>query len=356
MRKKMWAMLLSLSMVAAMLAGCGGSTSGGDAVATDKTADKSDIAAETEAAADTTGTDDADTGSRDFTYKVAVSNLADSDETCYIACEKFKEVVESDEFVQGVGHAVSVEWVDSDGDITKQTTNVETLVSKGIDALFLIGVDTAGNSSAVQACNKADIPVFMVATESEEGDWKFVGFNEYDCGKVQGEYVVDNAKEGDKICYIEGTPGREAVVQREEGFMDAIEGKKGLEILSVQSGDFKAEDAMQVTEDWIQAYGDEIDWIVSQDNKMGQGVVEVLKAANILDKVRVSSWISVGTWDAEYVESGDIEHCVYVGFDVLGQTMADVCEKYYKGESIDDRTYMELFSVTKDNYTDYFTN
>ena len=35
---------------------------------------------------------------------------------------------------------------------------------------------------------------------------------------------------------------------------------------------------------------------------MGQGVVEVLKAANMLDKIRISSWIVPGTWDAEYLK------------------------------------------------------
>ena len=71
---------------------------------------------------------------------------------------------------------------------------------------------------------------------------------------------------------------------------------------------------MQVTEDWVQAYGDEIDWIVTQDNQMGQGVVEVLKAANMLDKIRISSWIVPGTWDAEYLKNDDVEHAVYVSF------------------------------------------
>lgn len=348
MKKKLVSMLLVGAMAVTLLAGCGGKK---EDAAPDNSNQSTEESSEEEGAAEEETTEEA---AGDFSYKVGLSNLADSDETCYVACETFKEVVESDEFAKAVGQNVTVEWTDSDGDITKQTTNVETMISKGIDALFLIGVDTAGNSSAVQACNAAGIPVFMVATESEEGDWKFVGFNEYDCGKVQGEYVVENAEEGDKICYIEGTPGREAVVLRNEGFMDAIKERDDLEVLSVQTGNFLAEDAMQVTEDWIQAYGDEIDWIVSQDNKMGQGVVEVLKAANMQDKVRVSSWISVGTWDAEYVENGDIEHTVYVGFDVLGQTMAEVCEKFYKGEEIGDQTYMELYSVTKDNYSEYF--
>ena len=220
--------------------------------------------------------------------------------------------------------------------------------------MFLVGVDAAGNTTAVEACNKAGIPVFMVASTSEGGDWKMVGFNEFDCAKVQGEYVAENAKEGDKICYMTGTAGTENTVLREEGFLEGLSSRDDVEIISTQSGEYSAETAMQVTEDWVQAYGDEIDWIVTQDNQMAQGVIEVLKASNMIDKVRISSWIVPGTWDAEYIKNGESEHAVYVSFVTLGQTAAEVCEKFYKGEEIPDETYMELQSVTIDNYSDFF--
>ena len=345
MRKRLLAVLLAGTMVTALLTGCGGGESNSS---------QQDVKSGEKSGEATAGEDnEEESKDGDFVYKVGYSNLADSDENCYLAAETFKNIVESDEFKEAVGHEVSVEWADSDGDITKQTTNVETLISKGIDVLFMPGVDTAGNASAVEACNRAGIPVFMIASESEGGDYKFVGFNEKDCGKVQGDYVAENAEKGDKICYMTGTPGREAQVLREEGFLEGLESRDDLELLSTQSGDFKAEDAMQVTEDWVQAYGADIDWIVTQDNQMGQGVVEVLKAANMLDKVRISSWVVSGTWDAEYLKNGEIEQAIYVSFKTLGETAADVCQRFYKGEEIEEKTYMELQSLTEDNYADY---
>ena len=49
-----------------------------------------------------------------------------------------------------------------------------------------------------------------------------------------------------------------------------------------------------------------------------------------------------------------MEHAVYVSFKTLGETSAKVCEKFYKGEDIEERTYMDLYSVTKDNYSEFF--
>ncbi|WP_411337351.1 sugar ABC transporter substrate-binding protein [Ruminococcus gauvreauii] len=340
MKKRVLAVVLVVSMFGMMLNGCGKNEK---APVTDKAAQSEDGTAEEDAG-----------GEGEFLYTVGVSDMSDADENCYNCCETFKNMVESDEFAKSVGHKVKVEWTDSDNDLSKQTANIETMLSKGVDAIFFLGFDAAGNSAAVKACNDAGVPIFAVATEAEEGEYKFVGFNEYDCGKVQGDYLAEQAEKGDKICYIQGTPGYESTLLREEGFMDGIAKRDDLEILSVQSGNYKAEDAMQVTEDWVQAYGDEIDWIVTQDNSMGQGVVEVLKAANMLDKVRISSWIVPGTWDAEYIKSGDIEQCVFVSFGTLGETMAQVCEQFYKGEEIEERTYMDLYSITKDNYSEFF--
>ena len=346
MKKRVMAMLMVTMMAVGMLAGCGGQSDSdeGSANSDNETAEESGSGEEAQ--------DSEKNG--DFLYKVGYSNLADSDENCNLSASTFKEVVESEAFAEAVGHKVSVEWTDSDNDITMQTSNVETLIAKGIDVLFLVGVDAAGNTTAVEACNKAGIPVFMVASTSEGGDWKMVGFNEFDCGKVQGEYVAENAKEGDKICYMTGTAGTENTVLREEGFLEGLSSRDDVEIISTQSGEYSAETAMQVTEDWVQAYGDEIDWIVTQDNQMAQGVIEVLKASNMIDKVRISSWIVPGTWDAEYIKNGESEHAVYVSFVTLGQTAAEVCEKFYKGEEIPDETYMELQSVTIDNYSDFF--
>lgn len=160
--------------------------------------------------------------SEDFNYTVGICNVADSDENCYLACKTFKDVVESQEFADAVGHEVKVEWTESNLDVNKQMSNVETLIAKDVDAVLMIGCDNDSSASAVQACNDAGIPMFMVVSEATNGDYRFIGFNEYDCGYHQGKYIVDNAEEGAKICLLEGVEGRSATIERGEGIHDAI--------------------------------------------------------------------------------------------------------------------------------------
>lgn len=345
MKRKVLALAMAAVMMVGLFVGCGSSSSkeesaGSSAAQTESTA--SAAPAETE-------------GGKE--YKIGICNINDSDENCFLACDTMRQICESDEFKEAVGaDSIVVEWANSDGDIDKQTSNIETLLVKDIDVLFMIGVSTSGSSVAVKSCNDAGVPVFMVATESEEGEWKFVGFDEYQCGYQQGKYLAENTEGEVNVCYLTGIPGQTNVIQRKDGFVKAIEdaGRTDIKIIAEQAGNFLAEDAMQITEDWLQAYGDEIDWIVTQDNKMGQGAVEVLKAANKVGEIKVNSWIVSGTWDAELVKEGYVDYAVYVNFKTLGETMADVCMKQLNGEEVPDTNYMELFDITTENVNEYF--
>ncbi|MCK9312012.1 MAG: substrate-binding domain-containing protein, partial [Bacteroidales bacterium] len=99
------------------------------------------------------------------TYKVGVINTSDADENCYLAFKTFKNVVESPDFEAKIGHKVTVEWTSSDLDVAKQMNNCETLLSKGVDAILMIGLDNDSSSSVVKACNDAGVDIFMVASE-----------------------------------------------------------------------------------------------------------------------------------------------------------------------------------------------
>lgn len=346
--KRFVSLLLVAVLSVLVLAGCG--SQGTSTATTASTVTAPAATAAPAAPADTKAT------KKDRVYRVGFVNLADSDANCYQAAQTFAKVVQSDDFKTkaGITGKVEVLAADSAADIAKQTSNVETLLAKGVDFMFIIGVDTKGNSASVKACNDAGVPVFMVATEATEGKYKFIGFNETEFGQSQGQYVVDKVKKDAKLCYLGGTAGREAAVAREKGTLDLVKAKRSdIKIIANQSGDFSKEKAMKVTEDWIQAYGS-FDCIVAADNSMASGAIEALKAAKMLDKVQVVGCIVPGTWDAELVKNGEMAYGVFVSFKVLGELCADVAAKSYKGEDIPDKSYMKMIDITKETYSQYF--
>lgn len=325
MKKRLLAMLTASALCVGMLAGCGGSSgssSGGGAAA-----------------------------GGDKTFRVGFVNIDNADPNCYPAMQNFVKYVESEDFAKSVGaDKVEALTADSAKDIEKQTTNVETLLNKGVDIMFIIGVDTEGNTASVKACNQEGVPVFMVGTEASGGDWKFIGFNESQLGQYQGEWCVDNLPENTKICLIEGTPGREAAVMRKQGFLDAIEARSDLEVISTQTSEFDTALAMQVTEDWIQTYGDEIGCIVAPDSNSIVGAVEALKAANMVNTVITCGVSHVIENDGYMIKDGTESYAVYVSWPSIGTLCGQIAEKVYKGEEVEERSHIELQHLTAENY------
>jgi ABC-type sugar transport system substrate-binding protein len=223
----------------------------------------------------------------------------------------------------------------------------------GVDIIFIIGVDTEGNTASVEQCNAAGVPVFMVGTEASGGEWKFVGFNEFELGKKQGDWCAANLHSNTNICYLQGVPGREATLYREQGFREGISGRNDLNVISAQTGMFEVARAMQVTEDWIQAYGNTIGCIVSADGQMITGAIEALTAANMNESVITCGVISLGTWDADAIRAGIEDYAVFVHWPSIGTLCADIAAEYYVGNEIAEKTYIELFDVTPANYTQY---
>lgn len=345
MAKRLLAMVTVSMLCVGTLAGCGkgsgesGSGGGGSEAKEESGDDSGEVS---EGASGKGG---------EYVYRVGFVNIDNGDTACYPAMQKFVEYVESDEFAKAVGaDKVEALTADSAKDIEKQTTNVETLLSKGVDMMFIIGVDTEGNTTSVKACNDEGIPVFMVGTEASGGEWKFVGFDEIELGKRQGEWCAENLPENANICYLQGTPGREASIQREEGFMQGIASRDDLTVLSSQSGDFDAATAMQVTEDWIQTHGEKIDCIVSANSTMIAGAIEALKAARMNDQVTSVGVVHLGAEDGYPIPDGDEDYAIFVSWPSIGTLCGEIAERVYKGEEIDERTNIELEDMTAENF------
>ncbi|AEF83707.1 putative sugar ABC-transporter, sugar-binding protein [Treponema primitia ZAS-2] len=292
--------------------------------------------------------------SGEYLYRVGFVNIADRDPVCYPSMLKFIDRMKSDELLKKVGvDKIEVLTADSDLNIERQATNVETMLTNGIDIIFIIGVDTEGNTASVEQCNAAGVPVFMVGTEASGGEWKFVGFNETELGRKQGDWCAANLPQNTNICYLQGVPGREATLFREEGFRAGIGGRPDLKVISAQTGMFEVARAMQVTEDWIQAYGKTIGAIVAADGQMITGAIEALKSANMTNDVTTCGVISLGTWDADAIREGVEDYAVFVFWPSIGTLCADIAAEYYLGNEIAQSTYIDLFDVTPTNYTQY---
>ena len=95
----------------------------------------------------------------------------------------------SDEFSNTLGEAIKAEaadyedveliFLDAQADISKQISNVEDMVAKGIDVLILNAQDAEGSGQALDICEEAGIPVLEVNTTTTKTNYTYyVGSND----------------------------------------------------------------------------------------------------------------------------------------------------------------------------------
>ncbi|MBQ6325880.1 MAG: substrate-binding domain-containing protein, partial [Clostridia bacterium] len=114
----------------------------------------------------------------------------------------------------------------------KQLNLIEDMISQGIVAMFVNPVDKDGITPGLDALKNAGIPMFGFDTEVAEMDYlvTYAGSDNYNAGKVCGEDLVAKCPDGGPIIVLD-SPTMQSVVDRTNGFLDAIEGH-GFEVVA----------------------------------------------------------------------------------------------------------------------------
>jgi ribose transport system substrate-binding protein len=136
-------------------------------------------------------------------------------------------------------------------DLAKQTSQIEDFITKQVDVILLNAVDTKGIAAAVQQAKEAGIPVIAVDTNAEGGVDATVTSDNYQAGKLAGEYVVEQLNGKGDIVIIDGPPVS-AVADRIQGFEDVIK-ESGIKVVAKQNGEGNREKALTVMESILQA-------------------------------------------------------------------------------------------------------
>ncbi|MBT2738633.1 ABC transporter substrate-binding protein [Bacillus sp. ISL-7] len=136
-------------------------------------------------------------------------------------------------------------------DLAKQTSQIENFITKKVDVILLNAVDTKGIAAAVQEAKDAGIPVIAVDTNADGGVDATVTSDNYQAGKLAGEYVIEQLGGKGNIAIIDGPPVS-AVTDRIKGFEDAIKDSK-IKIVAKQNGEGNREKALTVMESILQA-------------------------------------------------------------------------------------------------------
>src|SRR5262245_66436190 len=126
----------------------------------------------------------------------------------------------------------------------------------------------------------AGIPVVNIVDHSLGGDvLSWIGSDEFSMGLLTGRYLLEKMHGQGNVIIIEGVRGSLGSMERVRGYQKALEEFPQVKLLSSQPGNFQRLQALQVTENLLQAHP-VIDGVMAANDAMALGAIEALDAAN----------------------------------------------------------------------------
>lgn len=338
MKKKLLGILLCVSMVGSVLVGCGSKDGGKETNATTET----NTANETNEGKETAK--EQPEGKKEGGYKFGY--------TCMDGTNPFFVTLEKTIRAKVEANGDTLVSVDPANDVTLQIQQIEDLISQGIDAIFLNPAEAEGILPALDALKDAGIAIINFDAEVADQSYvkSFVGSDNYNAGKVCGEDLVEKCSDGGDIIILD-SPTMNSVVDRTEGFLDAIK-DKGFNIVAQQDAKGNLEVSMGITEDLLQAHGDVVA-IFGGNDPTALGALAAANAAG-LKECKIYGVDGSPDIKAE-LASGDslIEGSGAQSPVSIAETSVDVMYQFLDGKEIQERYPVETFLITEKNVAEY---
>lgn len=230
---------------------------------------------------------------------------------------------------------ISVVSLNADNDIAKQNKDIQDLISQGINILIINPVNEDGPSAGIKACQDAHIPVITVDKNVKEGNIAWVGRDNKEMGRLVGERLIkllggDNAT--GTVLEIQGTAGSTTMMNRRDGFHEALKKAPHLKIVQSAYCDYDRSKAIPATQDLLQANKDVVA-IFGHNDDMALGAEQVCEERG-LTNIKVCG--VDGLMEAVLQIQKGKYACTASNDPVsLGQTAVDTAIKVFKGEKVD---------------------
>ena len=202
------------------------------------------------------------------TYKIAVSQCSED-----IWRNKLNEELKMGTYVH---NNVELSFASADGRDEKQIEQIHQFMKDGMDLLIVAPNQIAAVSPAIDEVFDKGIPVIVFDRKTNSEKFTaFIGADNFEMGRLMGEYIATKLKGKGRVLEIMGLKGSSPAIDRHNGFLNAISSYPDIVLVASLQGDWTEESAMKA----VKAYhGDlsNIDFVFGQNDRMAVGASKVL--------------------------------------------------------------------------------
>ena len=244
--------------------------------------------------------------------------------------------------------------MDPANDSNKQVDQIEDLISRGIEMMFVNPVDADGIIPGLDMLKDADIPMFGFDTEVGDMSYlvSYAGSDNYNAGYVCGKDLAEKVPEGGDILVLD-CPTMQSITDRTNGFLDAIK-ESGVEfnVVGEQDAQGNQQVANEKATDLLTANPDVVA-IFGGNDPTALGAYAAADAAGVTPKIYGVD----GSPDVKALLKDTILEGTGAQSPItIGKTIAETAYKWLDGEEVEEYIPIETFLVTADNVDDYGTD
>ena len=202
--------------------------------------------------------------------------------------QRDKQLIE--ERAKQVGAQLDVQV--ANGDDAVQTKQADNMLTKGIDVLIVAPHNGEIAASIVEAAHRKGVPVISYDRLIRDSDVDlYVSHQVEKIGEMQADYALKHVPKGNYLL-IGGSPTDYNAILLRKGQMNILKpavDRGDIKIISDQfAREWKAEEALRLTEDALTRTGNKIDAIVASNDGTAGGAISALEAAGLAGKVLVT--------------------------------------------------------------------
>lgn len=180
----------------------------------------------------------------------------------------------------------------ANGDDAVQTRQADNMLTKGVDVLIVAPHNGEIAASIVEAAHRRGVPVIAYDRLIRNADVDlYISHQVEKIGELQAEYALQHRPKGNYVL-IGGSPTDFNAQLLRRGQMRVLQpaiDRGDIKVISQQfAREWKAEEALRITEDALTRTGNRIDAIVASNDGTAGGAISALQAVGLAGKVLVT--------------------------------------------------------------------
>ena len=228
----------------------------------------------------------------------------------------------------------------ANGDDAVQTKQCDNMLTKGVDVLIVAPHNGEIAASIVEAAHRQGVPVISYDRLIKNSDVDlYVSHQVEKMGEMQADYALKHVPKGNYVL-IGGAPTDNNALLLRKGQMNILKpavDRGDIKIISEQyAKEWKAEEALRLTEDALTKTNNNVQAIVASNDGTAGGAISALEAVGLAGKVLVTG--QDAQLDAvQKIAKGTLTMTIYKPIKPLADSAVDSAMKLARGEKLETK-------------------